>query len=82
MAAIVAVPARADLPAEGDTLRAPIVPCTCRFDGRDFQVGQSACIRGRWATCERVLNNTSWRIGETPCPVSSAGAESQETPRQ
>ena len=65
-------------PATADTVRtagtsmaqAPVVPCTCRLDGRDVALGQQACIRGRMALCTRMLNNTSWKVGDAPCPLS------------
>ena len=48
--------------------------CTCRLNGRDIPLGQSACVpspRGaRVAVCGMVLNNTSWQFTETPCVVS------------
>jgi hypothetical protein len=50
--------------------------CTCRYQGRDYDVGQNVCLstpRGaRMATCGMVLNNTSWQFSETPCVVSKA----------
>jgi hypothetical protein len=60
------------------SLQTPIVAqetgCTCRGPGRDFEVGQSACLmtpKGyRLAKCGTVLNNTSWIFSDTPC-VSS-----------
>ena len=51
--------------------------CTCRSQGRDYDLGQSVCLQSpkgaRIATCGMVLNNTSWQFTETPCTVS-AGA--------
>src|ERR1043165_6570985 len=48
--------------------------CTCRSQGRDYGLGQSACLQSpkgaRIATCGMVLNNTSWQFTETPCTVS------------
>jgi len=53
--------------------------CTCRSQGRDFELGQSVCLMSpkgaRIATCGMVLNNTSWQFSETPCVVSAAPAE-------
>ena len=50
--------------------------CTCRAAGRDFDLGRSICMPTptgfRLATCDMVLNNTSWRISSTPCVVASA----------
>ena len=50
--------------------------CTCRWQGRDYDLGQSACLQSpkgaRIATCGMVLNNTSWQFTETPCTVSAA----------
>ncbi|MBX6425699.1 MAG: hypothetical protein IRZ09_07235 [Variibacter sp.] len=51
--------------------------CTCRAAGRNFQLGASVCLPApegpRLATCEMVLNNTSWRFSSTPCPDVNAG---------
>lgn len=48
--------------------------CTCRSQGRDYELGQSVCLQSpkgaRIATCGMVLNNTSWQFSETPCVVS------------
>jgi hypothetical protein len=49
--------------------------CTCRAFGRDFQTGESVCLRSpsgqsRLATCGMVLNNSAWQFTDTPC-VSS-----------
>jgi hypothetical protein len=49
--------------------------CTCRSQGRDYDLGQSVCLQSpkgaRIATCGMVLNNTSWQFTETPCTVSA-----------
>lgn len=47
------------------------VPCTCRYRGNDYQQGETACIRGRLARCDMVLNNTSWAMTEEICPAIS-----------
>ena len=48
--------------------------CTCRSQGRDYELGTSVCLQtpkgARMATCGMVLNNTSWQFTETPCTVS------------
>ena len=48
--------------------------CYCRAQGRTFTVGDQACLRTpggpRIAECGMVLNNTSWRFTERPCPES------------
>lgn len=48
----------------------PMVNCTCRFSGRDYHIGDTACIRGAIATCTTFLNNTSWTMSKSPCPTS------------
>lgn len=45
--------------------------CYCRVDGRAYLIGESACIRGRIATCGMYLNNTSWDVTDSPCPISN-----------
>jgi hypothetical protein len=46
--------------------------CLCRAPGRTFEVGQTACLQTpagpRLAECAMVINNTSWRFTENPCP--------------
>jgi hypothetical protein len=53
--------------------------CTCRSQGRDYELGKSVCLStpkgARIATCGMVLNNTSWQFSETPCVVSEAPAD-------
>src|SRR5205085_4012882 len=50
--------------------------CTCRSQGRDYELGKSVCLQtpqgARIATCGMVLNNTSWQFSETPCVMSRA----------
>lgn len=49
--------------------------CTCRYDGGEVAEGQTACIKGpkgmTMARCEKVLNNTSWKMLNQPCPQSA-----------
>jgi hypothetical protein len=62
---------------------ASLADCTCRSQGRDYELGKSVCLPtpkgARIATCGMVLNNTSWHFSETPCLVSDVPAE---TPAQ
>ena len=48
--------------------------CFCRANGTTFAVGESTCLRTsegpRIAECGMVLNNTSWRFTQRPCPES------------
>ncbi len=48
--------------------------CTCRSRDGKVAEGGTACIRtangSMMARCERVLNNTSWKFLDQPCPVS------------
>jgi hypothetical protein len=50
--------------------------CTCRHSGGDVNEGQTACIKTpkgmAMARCERVLNNTSWKMLDVPCPFANA----------
>ena len=50
------------------------IPCTCRFQGVDFGLGEEICMKrpagSTLARCEMVLNNTSWKFTEAPCPVT------------
>ena len=58
--------------------------CTCRSQGRDYELGTSVCLQtpkgARIATCGMVLNNTSWQFSDTPCVISQAPDEA--SPRQ
>lgn len=70
--------------------------CTCRHSGGDVLEGETACIktpRGMgMARCERVLNNTSWKMLDAPCPFAEAevlgpplslpGDRPEQSPRQ
>ncbi len=60
--------------------------CTCRAQGRQFELGQTACLatpKGpRLATCGMVLNNTSWEFSETPCKVSDVSPPGPSRPAQ
>ena len=50
--------------------------CTCRSQGRDYDLGKSMCLStpkdARIATCGMVLNNTSWQFSDTPCVILQA----------
>jgi len=49
--------------------------CTCRGNGEDIPEGQTVCLKTssgvKLARCERVLNNTSWKILDKDCPTAS-----------
>ncbi len=57
----------------------PLPPCTCRAEGRIFQLGETTCLRtpqgSRMARCIMVINNPSWDAGTTPCPSALLPAE-------
>lgn len=57
--------------------------CTCRHSGGDVHEGQTACIKGpngmTMARCEKVLNNTSWRMLDQPCPYTALPAQQTQT---
>jgi hypothetical protein len=58
---------------------ASFADCTCRSQGRDYELGKSVCLQtpkgARIATCGMVLNNTSWQFSDTPCVVSDVPAD-------
>lgn len=60
--------------------------CTCRALGREFEVGQTACLltpKGhRIATCGTVLNNTAWLFSDAPCVSSRAPSTSPALARE
>ena len=49
--------------------------CTCRGNGEKVPEGQTICLKtasgAKLARCERVLNNTSWKILDKDCPTAS-----------
>ena len=49
--------------------------CSCRGNGEDIPEGQTICLKtasgAKLARCERVLNNTSWKILGNECPTAS-----------
>jgi len=49
----------------------PEIPCYCRTAERQFEMGETTCLRigGRaeLARCEMVLNNPSWTLLNRPC---------------
>jgi len=58
----------------GPLAHAQSVSCTCRYKGEKYGVGESICLKSpqglRMATCEMVLNNTSWQFSDAPCPLT------------
>ncbi|MEM9633124.1 MAG: hypothetical protein AAGA50_17465 [Pseudomonadota bacterium] len=58
------------------------VSCTCRYQGEDYGLGESICLKSpnglKMATCEMVLNNTSWQISNAPCPVTDLQDEMRQ----
>lgn len=48
--------------------------CTCRYQGNDITEGDTICMSTpsgtQMARCERVLNNTSWKMLGTECPTA------------
>jgi hypothetical protein len=62
------------LPAQAQTAD---IPCTCRAQGVDYEVGTTVCLATpsgpRQATCGMVLNNTSWSFG-APCGLSGGSS--------
>src|SRR5215216_3707570 len=58
--------------------------CTCRALGQDFELGRVVCLSTpngpRLATCGMVLNNTSWRLSDTPCVSAHGNVERASEP--
>lgn len=60
---------------QGREIARPNVPCRCRYQGADIELGSSVCFSTpqgmRRAVCSLVLNNTSWKMTQEPCaPIS------------
>lgn len=62
------------LPASAATA-GPNGDCTCRYQGGDVVEGQTVCMKTAkgmaLARCDRVLNNTSWKFLDQPCPTAN-----------
>lgn len=57
------------------------IPCTCRFNGRDFRVGERVCMSTPQAgiviaRCDLVNNVTSWVPTTLGCVISQFGGMS------
>ena len=67
-------------------LSAATADCTCRAQGRVFQLGERACLTtpqgARLATCGMMLNNSSWEFSDTACTVSAVSPRDQPRPVQ
>lgn len=52
-----------------------VIPCRCRFGGREFRLGEVVCMSTHVGTvlarCDLIDNTTSWMPSATPCEVSS-----------
>ncbi|WP_306145009.1 hypothetical protein [Roseibium sp. MMSF_3412] len=61
------------------------ISCTCRYKGSDYGVGESICLKSpdgmKMATCSMVLNNTSWKFSNAPCPLSQLKPENGKAPQ-
>jgi len=48
--------------------------CSCRYKGQDIATGKTICMKTSqgfvMAKCDWVLNNTSWKFSNQPCPYS------------
>jgi hypothetical protein len=74
IATTIAPPAFAQASRDGEKRVAEALECRCLAQGRSFGLGETACLRTsegpRLAECGMVLNNTSWRFTQRPCPES------------
>ncbi len=56
--------------------------CVCRANGKNFEEGQVTCFRlpsgMKLARCERVLNNTSWKMIGDGCPSAATRQATQD----
>jgi len=61
------------------------ISCTCRYKGSDYGIGESICLKSpngmKMATCSMVLNNTSWKFSNAPCPLSELKPENGKAPQ-
>jgi hypothetical protein len=51
------------------------IPCRCRFQGKDLQLGAEVCMNTpngtMLARCDLLLNNTTWAPTSIPCQLNS-----------
>ena len=79
--ALATAPRPAGAVAEDRVQRGPIpgIRCSCRANGRSYELGERACIATpggpRLARCALVQNVTSWAIEAEGCQVSRLGAD-------
>ncbi len=56
----------------------PVHHCTCRFEGKDVELGERRCIAtpqgAHAAVCVMEQNVTSWRPSREGCPEASLPA--------
>jgi len=68
----------------GSLAQAQSVSCTCRYKGEKYGIGESICLKSpqglRMATCEMVLNNTSWQFSDAPCPLTQLQQTDRSAP--
>lgn len=53
-----------------------VIPCRCRFQGREFRLGETVCMQTHMGTvltrCDLFMNNTSWIPTSEACAISTA----------
>jgi hypothetical protein len=53
-----------------------IIPCRCRFQGREYRLGETVCMQTHVGTvltrCDLLMNNTSWIPTSDACTISGA----------
>lgn len=53
-----------------------VIPCRCRFQGREYRLGEKVCMQTPAGTvltrCDLLMNNTSWIPTAEACTISAA----------
>ena len=62
-----------------------VIPCRCRFQGRDYRLGEAVCMNTHVGTvlakCDLSQNNTTWAPTSDPCVMSLAPAAAASVAR-
>ncbi|MEK9679096.1 MAG: hypothetical protein VW169_11980 [Rhodospirillaceae bacterium] len=56
--------------------------CTCQYFGQHLKLGTTICMKSwkgqRIVTCGMTLNNTAWKISDTPCNQVAAKSPARD----
>jgi hypothetical protein len=63
-----------------------VIPCRCRFQGREYRLGEMVCMQTHAGTvltrCDLFMNNTSWVPSSEACTISRASQPTSVAAKQ